>query len=159
MAADIGKLFNFLKDKEDRPIPLKAQFKFTPENIDWEGLAYDQKELNLIKDTDNLENVVWEKVPQNTENLKWIIRNSPDNVRMSSIDINDSGMISLLGSNEVKVPIEKFKELKIDELKISVFKVDTDKYSPTYIESCIILNVLFYYFFYLWTLYLFKKLF
>ena len=111
MAADIGKLFNFLKDKEDRPIPLKAQFKFTPENIDWEGLAYDQKELNLIKDTDNLENIVWEKVPQDTENLKWIIRNSPNNVRMSSIDINDSGMISLLGSNEVKVPSEKFKEL------------------------------------------------
>ena len=31
-----------------------------------------------------------------------------------------------------------FNEEGIDKLNISVFKVDTDKYSPTYIESCIL---------------------
>lgn len=34
-----------------------------------------------------------------------------------------------------------FKKEGIDKLNISVFKVDTDKYSPTYIESCILQEI------------------
>jgi len=96
----IGEMFKFLRDKEGRDIPLKAQFTFTPDDIKWDELAYDVNDLILIKDTDNLENIVWEKVPQsNFETLRWVIQNSPENVDVSKIDVNAKGVVGLLAKD------------------------------------------------------------
>ncbi len=104
----IGNFFKFLKDKEDREIPLRAQFSFTPESIDWEGLEYGLDDLNLIKDTDSQENIVWDKVNQSSfDVLNWVVQNSSDNVDMSKIDVNQSGIIGLLSKHDIDIPWEK----------------------------------------------------
>lgn len=107
----IGEFFKFLRDKEDRPIPLQAQFTFTPEDIDWEGLAYNEKDLNLIKDTDNLDNVVWDKVDQSKfDILKWVIQNSKENVDPAKININEKGIVGLLSKERPDlINWDKFK--------------------------------------------------
>jgi len=93
----IGQFFKFLRDKEDREIPLQAQFTYTPDDIDWEGLAYNIKDLNLIKDTDNLDKIIWEKVPQNDfDVLRWVIQNAPEKLDKSKIDYNAKGVVGLL---------------------------------------------------------------
>ena len=116
METNIGNLFTFLKNREDRPIPLKAQFKFTPDQIDWEGLAYNESELDLIKSTDSIENVVWSKVPTDTSTIKWIIKNSPDNLNLDIVDVNSPGMISALAEAGIKIDSERLdKDLKIDK--------------------------------------------
>ena len=95
--ATIGNFFKFLRDKEDREIPLKAQFSFTPDAIDWDGLAYNLNDLNLIKQTDNAKNIVWDKVNQSDFNvLNWVIQNAPDNLDIDKIDINQKGILSRL---------------------------------------------------------------
>lgn len=93
----IGKFFAFLKDKEDRDIPLKAQFTFSPESIDWNELGYDVNDLDLIKQTDNIENIVWDKVDQSDfAVLKWVINNTPKKIDPSKIDINTRGIAGML---------------------------------------------------------------
>lgn len=109
----IGDFFKFLRDNEDRPIPLQAQFTFTPEDIDWEGLAYDEKDLNLIKDTDNIDKIVWDKVDQSKfDILKWVIQNSKDNVDPAKININEKGIVGLLSKE--RPDLIDWKNFKID---------------------------------------------
>ena len=101
----IGSFFKFLENKEDREIRLQAQFTFTPDDINWEGLAYNLTDLNLIKDTDNMSNIVWDKLDQSSfDVLNWVIQNSPDNVDMTKIDINQSGIIGLLAKKDIDIP-------------------------------------------------------
>lgn len=63
-------------------------------------------------------------------------------------------LVSSRGRHKVEVQTEKvelttyrylkeivLKEEKIRNLKVSVFEVDTNKYSPTYIESCILQEI------------------
>ena len=95
----IGEMFKFLRDKEDRPIPLRAQFTFTPEEIDWAGLKYNENDLNLIKQTDNIDKIAWDKVDQSDfGTLKWVIQNSPDNIDPENIDINAKGILGLIAA-------------------------------------------------------------
>ena len=97
----IGEMFKFLRDNEDRPIPLKAQFKFTPDVIDWEGLAYDIQDLDLIKGSSNEKNIVWDKVPQSDfEVLRWVMNNYPDKINPKKIDINQKGVAGLLAKTK-----------------------------------------------------------
>ena len=107
----LGSFFNFLKDKEDREVPLRAQFTFTPDSIDWEGLKYDIEDLNLIKNTDSMDNIVWDKVDQsNFEVLNWVIKNAGDNVDLENIDINREGILPLLGKHAAdSIPWDKVK--------------------------------------------------
>ena len=101
---EVGEFFKFLRDKEKKEIPLKAQFAFTPENIDWENLAYDENDLNLIKDTNSMDNIVWDKVPQNTiASLRWIINNAPDKLDASKIDPNAAGVVGLLAKSKPEI--------------------------------------------------------
>ena len=110
----IGDMFKFLRDKEDRPIPLQAQFTFTPEDIDWEGLSYDEKDLNLIKNTDNIDKIVWDKVDQSKfDVLKWVIENSSKNIDKSNININEKGIVGLLHKND-RSDIIDWDKYKID---------------------------------------------
>jgi hypothetical protein len=110
----IGEFFKFLRDKEERPIPLQAQFTFTPEDIDWEGLAYNEKDLNLIKDTDNIDKIVWDKVDQSKfDILKWVIENSSKNIDKSNININEKGIVGLLHKNN-RSDIIDWDKYKID---------------------------------------------
>ena len=98
--ATIGAFFKFLRDKENRAIPLRAQFTFTPDAIDWEDMAYSIEDLNLIKDTNSEENIVWDKVNQSDfEVLNWVIKNSPENIKLDNIDINASGILALLAKH------------------------------------------------------------
>ena len=97
----IGEMFKFLRDNEDRPIPLKAQFKFTPDVIDWEGLAYDIQDLDLIKGSNNEKNIIWDKVPQSDfEVLRWVMNNYPDKINPKKIDINQKGVAGLLAKTK-----------------------------------------------------------
>jgi len=107
----IGEMFKFLRDKEDRPIPLKAMFTFTPEEIKWDELSYDVNDLDLIKDTDNIKNIVWDKVPQSDFNvLRWVIQNDPDKIDRDMIDYNAKGVVGLLAkTNPELVDWSKFK--------------------------------------------------
>lgn len=104
----IGSFFKFLDDKEDREIPLRAQFSFTPDSIDWERLPYNLEDLNLIKDTDNIDKIIWDKVKQSDfDVLNWVIQTTPDKVDMNKIDINQSGIIGLLSKQDLDIPWEK----------------------------------------------------
>ena len=106
--ATIGK---FLRDTEDRQIPLKAQFTFTPGDIDWEDLAYSIEDLNLIKDTKSEENIVWDKVNQSDfDVLNWVMKNSPENLELGNVDINAKGILALLAKHAPdQIPFEKIK--------------------------------------------------
>jgi len=90
-------LYRFLRDKEGIPIPFKAQLAYTPESIDWNGLAYDENDLNLIRDTNNMDKIAWDKVNQSDFGiLKWVIQNSPENIDPENIDINAKGILGLI---------------------------------------------------------------
>lgn len=109
--ATIGKFFQFLRDKEDREIPLRAQFTFTPDAIDWEELAYSIEDLNLIKDTKSEENIVWDKVNQSDfDVLNWVMKNSPDNLQLGNVDVNAKGILALLAKHAPEqIPFEKIQ--------------------------------------------------
>jgi len=109
----IGEMFKFLRDKEDRPIPLRAQFTFTPEDIDWAGLKYNENDLNLIKQTDNIDKIVWDKVDQSDfSTLKWVIQNSPENIDPENIDINAKGILGLIAQKRPE--LINWDDYKID---------------------------------------------
>ena len=107
----IGNFFKFLRDKEDKEIPLRAMFTFTPNDIDWDGLGYSISDLDLIKKTDNLENIAWDKVDQSEfEVLNWVIKNSPENIELDKIDINRKGILALMAKFAPDdIPFDKVK--------------------------------------------------
>jgi hypothetical protein len=109
--ATIGAFFKFLRDKEDRPVPLRAQFTFTPNDIDWEDMAYSIEDLNLIRDTKNEENIVWDKVNQSDfDVLNWVMKNSPENLELGKVDVNAKGILALLAKHAPdQIPFENIK--------------------------------------------------
>ena len=118
----IGKFFNFLKDKEKKDIPLQAQFTFTPENISWDELAYNERDLDLIKQTDNIDKIVWDKVDQsNPDTLAWIFDNAPNKFDISKVDPNERKLFGKVVKNAAdQVDWDK---IKIDAYVKAVFAI------------------------------------